>query len=144
MWQINTNYIWGIKEILIKPSGKEVYFKVEIILLWVRISGYIKVVKLRILLVKLKAIRENSEISQCFGRFLQKAFGKKIRILLDKLKAIREYCETNQCFGSFWHKAVGKSLSSSFTHEISRKKISQLCTIENEGSLASVTSYSEN
>ena len=76
--------------------------------------------------------------------FCKRLSEKKIRILLDKLKAVREYCETNQCFGSFWHKAVGKSLSSSFTHEISRKKNSQLCTIENEGSLASVTSYSEN
>ena len=76
--------------------------------------------------------------------FCKRLSEKKIRILPDKLKAVREYCETNQCFGSFWHKAVGKSLSSSFTHEISRKKISQLCTIENEGSLASVTSYSEN
>ena len=54
---------------MIKLSGKEVYFKVEIIPLWVRISGKIKVVKLRILLVKLKAIRENSEISRCFGAF---------------------------------------------------------------------------
>ena len=61
---------------MIKPSGKEVYIKVEIIPLWVRISEKIKVVKLRILLVKLKAIRENSEISRCFGAFLQKAFGK--------------------------------------------------------------------
>ena len=60
---------------MIKPSGKEVYIKVERVS-WVRISGKIKVVKLRILLVKLKAIRENSEISQCFGAFCQKAFGK--------------------------------------------------------------------
>ena len=49
---------------MIKLSGKEVYFKVEIIPLWVRISGKIKVVKLKILLVKLKVIRENSEISR--------------------------------------------------------------------------------
>ena len=61
---------------MIKPSGKEVSIKVEIIPLWVKISEKIKVVKLRILLVKLKAIRENSEISRCFGAFLQKAFGK--------------------------------------------------------------------
>ena len=120
------------------------YFKVEIIPLWVKISEKIKVVKLRILLVKLKAIRENSEISRCFGAFLQKGFRKKSKILLNKLKAIGEYCQINQCFGSLLHKAVGKSLISSFTREISRKKNSQLCTIENEGSLASVTSYCEN
>ena len=65
---------------MIKPSGKEVYIKVEIIPLWVRISGKIKVVKLRILLVKLKAIRENSEISRCFGAFCKKAFGKNKKV----------------------------------------------------------------
>ena len=64
---------------MIKLSGKEVYFKVEIIPLWVRISGKIKVVKLRILLVKLKAIRENSEISRCFGAFFCKRLSEKIK-----------------------------------------------------------------
>ena len=109
------------------------YFKVEIIPLWVRISGKIKVVKLRILLVKLKAIRENSEISRCFGAFLQKAFGKKSKILLNKLKATGEYCQINQCFGSLLHKAVGKSLSSSFTREISRKKFHSYARLKTKG-----------
>ena len=78
---------------------------------------------------------------------MQKAFGKKIRILLDKLKAVREYCETNQCFGSFWHKAVGKSLISSFTREISRKKIHSYARLKTKGhwhQLRAIVKISEN